>query len=275
MDLVILRALGALALWAAPMHLVWGGLPGNPRPILVAQAGGAGEPQQRVASLLGDAGRPSQIDRWQTYIAEAAQRFSIPEAWIRAVMQAESGGQALLDGRPITSRTGARGLMQVMPGTYVEKSARAGLGSDPDDSEDNILAGTAYLRAMYDRFGYPGLFAAYNAGPEALGAYLRQGAPLPDETWRYLAAISPAMAAAIAGDRPSVTIAFQAKPANPSGSWLFFPITTVSEGEPHTSDQPSGGAERANSGRKATPNASLFVPLGTSRNLVQHAGRGQ
>ena len=44
-----------------------------------------------------------RIDRWQPFIAEAAARFDIPEAWIRAVMQAESGGRTILDGRPIAS----------------------------------------------------------------------------------------------------------------------------------------------------------------------------
>jgi soluble lytic murein transglycosylase-like protein len=43
-----------------------------------------------------------------------------------------------------------------------------GLGADPNDPCDNILAGTFYLRLMYEWFGYPGLFAAYNAG---LGRY--------------------------------------------------------------------------------------------------------
>src|SRR3546814_6466977 len=57
------------------------------------------------------------------------------------------------------------GLMQVMPGTYEDMRRAHDLGADPHDPRDNILAGTAYLRAMYDRYGYPNLFAAYNAGP--------------------------------------------------------------------------------------------------------------
>ena len=42
------------------------------------------------------------------------------------------------------------------------------LGPDPYNVRDNILAGTAYLRELYTRFGYPRLFAAYNAGPDNL-----------------------------------------------------------------------------------------------------------
>src|SRR3546814_10645940 len=55
------------------------------------------------------------LDRWRDFIAEASRRFGVPEAWIRAVMKAESGGRTVLDGRPITSRAGAMGPMQVMP----------------------------------------------------------------------------------------------------------------------------------------------------------------
>ena len=63
---------------------------------------------------------------------------------------------------------------------------RLGLGTDPDDPRDNILAGTFYLRLMYDRFGYPGLFAAYNAGPGRYAAHLATGSALPGETVVYL-----------------------------------------------------------------------------------------
>ena len=65
------------------------------------------------------------------------------------------------------------GLMQLMPATWAAMRAEHGLGHDPHDPRDNILAGTAYLRAMYDRFGYPGLFAAYNAGPGNVNKWIR------------------------------------------------------------------------------------------------------
>ena len=127
------------------------------------------------------------LDRWNAHIAEASARFGVPERWIRRVMSAESGGQTLLNGRPITSRAGAMGLMQLMPGTWREMRAAHGLGGDPHDPRDNILAGTAYLRAMYDRFGYPGLFAAYNAGPRRYAGHLATGRRLPAETIDYVA----------------------------------------------------------------------------------------
>lgn len=136
---------------------------------------------------------PKGVDpvfRWHTEIAEASARFGVPVAWIERVMRAESGGMAKLDGRPITSRAGAIGLMQLMPATLAAMRTTYGLGSNPYDPRDNILAGTAYLRAMYDRFGYPGLFGAYNAGPGRYAAYLATGRPLPGETRAYLATMT-------------------------------------------------------------------------------------
>ena len=82
------------------------------------------------------------------------------------------------------------GLMQLMPATWAAMRAAHGLGRDPHDPRDNILAGTAYLRAMYDRFGYPGLFAAYNAGPGRYAAHLATGRALPAETRAYLTQVA-------------------------------------------------------------------------------------
>ena len=136
---------------------------------------------------------PAQADpvvRWRPYMAEASARFGIPINWIERIMRAESAGMTVLNGRPITSRAGAMGLMQVMPGTWSALRARLHLGDDPYDPRDNILAGTAYLRLMYDRFGYPGLFAAYNAGPGRYAAYADGRVRLPAETIAYLAMTS-------------------------------------------------------------------------------------
>ena len=128
---------------------------------------------------------------WQPDIAAAAHRFDIPEAWIAAVMRAESDGQATVDGEPIRSAAGAMGLMQVMPQTYAALRARYGLGADPYAPRDNILAGAAYLRELLDRYGVPWFLAAYNAGPARLDAFLHTGRALPAETQRYLAALVP------------------------------------------------------------------------------------
>lgn len=192
----------------------------------------------------------SPIDRWQPLIAEASARFGIPEAWIARVMQAESAGYTVRGGRPITSHAGAMGLMQVMPGTYADLARTHGLGSDPHEPRDNILAGTAYLRAMYDRYGYPGLFAAYNAGPRRYDQHLREGRVLPAETRAYLAqltgttrggagrasvAINPPAAVA---ERPTPSLFFVQKSIEPkavsdllsSSSRGLFPLNAETEG---------------------------------------------
>lgn len=142
-----------------------------------------------AAMLLAGSSWAREAPPWRAHVAEAAARFAIPEAWILRVIDAESGGRTHLRGRPITSPAGAIGLMQLMPGTWAQLRREHGFGPDPHDPRDNILAGTAYLRRMYDRFGYPGLFAAYNAGPGRYRAYLERGRPLPLETRLYVARI--------------------------------------------------------------------------------------
>ncbi len=136
-------------------------------------------------------GPPS--DPWGPYIREASQRFDMPESWIRGLMRQESGGHLYQNGRLITSSAGAMGLMQVMPGTYAELRARHNLGPDPFDPHENIMAGVAYMREMYDMYGSPGFLAAYNAGPNRLDDYLANQRPLPDETRHYVAAIGPSL----------------------------------------------------------------------------------
>jgi soluble lytic murein transglycosylase-like protein len=130
-----------------------------------------------------------RLARWRPLIAEAAARFALPPEWIERVMRAESAGRTHLNGRPIRSRAGAIGLMQLMPATWAVMRDALGLGADPDDPRANILAGTAYLRLMYDRFGYPGAFAAYNAGPGRYGAWLAGRSALPGETRAYLVTV--------------------------------------------------------------------------------------
>ncbi|WAC61291.1 lytic transglycosylase domain-containing protein [Brevundimonas sp. SL130] len=129
--------------------------------------------------------RPSQTDPYVGHIAEAAQRFGIPAAWIRAVMRVESANEV----RAISSK-GAMGLMQIMPATWADLRARHRLGGDPYDPRDNILAGAAYLRELHDRYGSPGFLAAYNAGPGRYEEHLA-GRPLPAETRAYVATLAP------------------------------------------------------------------------------------
>lgn len=137
-------------------------------------------------------------DPWGPYIRQAARRFAIPETWIRAVMQQESGGKQYLNGGLTTSGAGAMGLMQLMPATYADMQTQYGLGGDPYNPKDNIQAGAAYIRLMYDRYGAPGFLAAYNAGPDRVDDYLNNGRHLPDETVDYVAAITPHLGGGVA-----------------------------------------------------------------------------
>ncbi len=126
------------------------------------------------------------VTSYAAFIDEAAQRFELPASWIRAVLQAESGG----DPRAV-SPAGAMGLMQIMPATWDELRVHHGLGADPFDPRDNILAGAAYLRQLHDRYGsIRAMLAAYNAGPARYEASLA-GKPLPPETRTYIAAFAP------------------------------------------------------------------------------------
>ena len=128
-------------------------------------------------------------DPWGPYISEAAQRFDVPENWIRAVMHQESGGQEFAVSAP-----GAMGLMQVMPFTYDLMRQQYDLGDDAYDPHNNILAGVAYIRQMYDIYGSPGFLAAYNAGPGRLDDFLTRNRALPAETRHYVAMIGPRLA---------------------------------------------------------------------------------
>ena len=131
------------------------------------------------------------------FVAEASLRFSIPAAWIRAVMRAESFG----DVHAISAK-GAMGLMQIMPQTWTGLRLRYRLGANPYDAHDNIVAGAAYLRELHDRYGIPGFLAAYNAGPARWEDHLATGRPLPAETRAYLIRLLPIVGGRADDDTP-------------------------------------------------------------------------
>lgn len=173
-------------------------------------------------------------DPYAAYIAEASHRFGVPGAWIRAVMRVESAGNP-----SATSHAGAMGLMQVMPGTYAELRARYGLGPNAYDPRNSILAGTAYLREMHDRYGSAGFLAAYNAGPGRWEDYAYRGRPLPAETVAYMARLAPLTGGSAA---PLPTVVARVGPLPWTQSALFIRTT-----EPYVAassdaiDRPSSG----------------------------------
>ncbi len=95
------------------------------------------------------------------------------------MVHAESGGQAR-----VISRTGARGLMQLMPGTAADLGVR-----DSFAPEQNVAGGATYLDAllMFYNDNLALALAAYNAGPAAVARY--RGIPPYTETRRYVARV--------------------------------------------------------------------------------------
>lgn len=208
-----------------------------------------------------DVVRASTRDPFGAHIAEAAQRFQLPAAWIRAVLVAESNGNS----RAVSPK-GAMGLMQVMPQTWSDLRIRHRLGGDPFDPHDNIIAGAAYIRLLYDRYGSPGWIAAYNAGPGRYEASLK-GRPLPPETRAYVAAVSPNLDGA--GD-PGVTMVAAIDPL----AWTRSALFVVQSDRGPAADPVS--AERPSSEASATPivrDVSAIVPQSNGL-FVPRIGRG-
>jgi hypothetical protein len=148
---------------------------------------GAVSHSQAYAAVIADCARGSNqrsAEAVSSATDEASRRFHIPAQWVRAVMRAESHGEACA-----VSVKGAVGLMQIMPATYEELRFKHALGPDPFNPGDNILAGAAYLSEMFERYGEGGFLAAYNAGPHRYEDYLH-GRPLPAETVDYVAEIA-------------------------------------------------------------------------------------
>jgi len=207
----------------------------------------------------------SLIDQWQSYITEAARDFAIPEPWIRAVMSQESGGHTTLHGRPIISSAGAMGLMQVMPRTYADLRRRYSLGGDSYDPHDNILAGTAYLRQMYERYGYPSLFAAYNAGPARFDAYLFGRKQLPTETLHYVESILPGVETTLNNLQPGAFVVTE----NPS---FQMPLLTSLGAQNMTPDTPQN--DRAPSSPRSNPR-SIFVEMSAQSDAFRSSSRDE
>jgi hypothetical protein len=112
-------------------------------------------------------------------LAKAGAAHNIDEDLLASVVRAESAGQVRA-----VSRTGARGLMQLMPGT-----ANAMGVSDSFKADQNIAGGTAYLDALLTRYhdNVALALAAYNAGPGAVDKY--HGVPPYRETRMYVARV--------------------------------------------------------------------------------------
>jgi soluble lytic murein transglycosylase-like protein len=171
---------------------VLGQQPSMLQPLIKAYADAAAQSAQtqaaRDAAEL-HAGQPSSMSspplpssplgngkEWlEPIIAKASNRYGVDTGLIKAVIKAESNFNPTA-----VSSAGARGLMQLMPGTAHSLGV-----SDSFDPEQNVMAGTRFLRDMLDHYNgdMDSALAAYNWGP---GNVDRRPEHMPRETQDYL-----------------------------------------------------------------------------------------
>jgi soluble lytic murein transglycosylase-like protein len=124
-----------------------------------------------------DPSTKSKYDQFHSIVRRAAEKTALPPALIHAVIKVESNynGKA-------SSKKGAKGLMQLMPATAKQFSV-----NDVADADQNVLAGSRYLKKLYTQFDgdLTLTLAAYNAGPASV---IRYGAKIPPyrETAHYV-----------------------------------------------------------------------------------------
>ena len=149
----------------------------DPEPVAAARTP-AIQPQSPAAQAPIAASVPAQTAAKSTdqIVREASKVQGVDSDFIRSVIHQESGGNT-----KAISRAGARGLMQLMPGT----AAQLGV-ADSFSPEQNVHGGARYLRELLERYHGDAIkaLAAYNAGPGAVDRY--RGVPPYRETRLYV-----------------------------------------------------------------------------------------
>ena len=152
----------------------------DPQPAAAEQATHTEIPANPVlsAQLMGAEAKLSAADL-REMLAKAGGEHNLDVDLLASLVKAESGGNARA-----VSRAGARGLMQLMPGTASELGVQ-----DSFKPEQNVRAGSAYLDALLVRYHdkLALALAAYNAGPAAVDKY--HGIPPYHETQAYVARV--------------------------------------------------------------------------------------
>lgn len=234
-------------------------------PLLLSGLAFAALPACPVFAQPAPGTRAQAADPYAAFVTEASRRFGIPERWIRAVRRVESADDPLA-----VSPKGAMGLMQIMPSTWRELRLRYGFGDNPVDPRTNILAGTAYLAELHDRYGSPGFLAAYNAGPGRYEEYLA-GRPLPAETRAYVAILAPFVGGGeLAPAMPENTIVAAVDPNAWRNAPLFVTPSAVTAGSVRSPEPaPPDDGSIATSPRHTRPDAPQSGDL-----FIARAGEG-
>ena len=164
--------LGVLLLTIVPAYGYFGSRTNQPESEIIRMARETAESTDSRLEIV-------EIVEIEAHIREVAVRYDIPPILVAAIVEAESE----FNPRAV-SRRGARGLMQLMPGTASSLKV-----SDTFDPYENIDGGVRHLRRLMDRYhgNLPVVLAAYNAGEQAVMVY--RGVPPYPETRRYVSRI--------------------------------------------------------------------------------------
>lgn len=164
-------------------------------------AGKSGDPQNEGQPRLAQSGPLAPV------VVEAARRVGVDPRIALGVATQESGvRQNRADGSPMTSSSGALGVMQLMPGTA------KGLGVNPLNANENIRGGVQYLAQLYAKYkDWRLALAAYNSGPGNVDSALRHHTQLSPEVQKYVndvmslsSRVDVGQDAAASADRPSI-----------------------------------------------------------------------
>lgn len=134
----------------------------------------------------------NSISPWDNYIRHYATRYEVDVDLIRAIIYTESKGDPF-----VTSRVGAQGLMQLMPGTADFMGIE-----DPLDPEENIRAGVKYISWLVKNHSSEDekfILWAWNAGPEKLGKRI-----IPAETKRFIGEVLSVKTLLKTGQKPAI-----------------------------------------------------------------------
>ncbi len=108
------------------------------------------------------ADKNSPAAKYDKIIKQASEKYGLPQSLIKAVIKVESN----FNTRAV-SKAGAMGLMQIMPVNFKNLGIK-----DPFNAEQNVMAGTRFLKELFNRFrDMDKALAAYNAGPNRVSKY--------------------------------------------------------------------------------------------------------